>query len=33
LRQALAIFERIGAPEAPDLLAELEALTETPPTA
>ncbi len=28
LRQALEIFQRIGAAEAPDLLAELNALTE-----
>jgi hypothetical protein len=27
LRQALGIFQRIGAAEAPDLLAELDALT------
>jgi tetratricopeptide (TPR) repeat protein/transcriptional regulator with XRE-family HTH domain len=31
LRQALEIFQRIGAAEAPDLLAELEALTGPPP--
>ncbi len=31
LRQALKIFQRIGAAEAPDLLAELEALTGPPP--
>jgi tetratricopeptide (TPR) repeat protein/transcriptional regulator with XRE-family HTH domain len=30
LRQALEIFQRIGAAEAPDLLAELEALTDPP---
>jgi hypothetical protein len=28
LRQALEIFQRIGAAEAPDLLAELDARTE-----
>jgi len=32
LRQALAIFRRIGAAEAADLLAELEALADAPPT-
>ena len=31
LRQALEIFQRIGAAEAPDLLAELDALTGPPP--
>ena len=31
LRQALEIFQRIGAAEAPDLLAELAALTGPPP--
>jgi len=31
LRQALEIFRRIGAAEAPDLLAELDALTGPPP--
>ena len=31
LRQALKIFHRIGAAEAPDLLAELDALTGPPP--
>ena len=31
LRQALEIFQRIGAAEAPDLLAELGALTGPPP--
>jgi len=31
LRQALEIFERIGAAEAPDLFAELDALTGPPP--
>ncbi len=31
LRQALEIFQRIGAAEAPDLLAELDALTGAPP--
>ena len=31
LRQALKIFQRIGAAEAPDLLAELDALTGPPP--
>ena len=31
LRQALEIFQRIGAAEAPDLLAELGALTDPPP--
>jgi hypothetical protein len=31
LRQALEIFQRIGAAEAPDLLAELHALTAHPP--
>jgi tetratricopeptide (TPR) repeat protein/transcriptional regulator with XRE-family HTH domain len=31
LRQALEIFQRIGAAEAPDLLAELDALTCPPP--
>jgi tetratricopeptide (TPR) repeat protein/transcriptional regulator with XRE-family HTH domain len=31
LRQALEIFQRIGAAEAPDLLAELDALTAHPP--
>ena len=31
LRQALEIFQRIGAAEAPDLLAELDALTGLPP--
>jgi tetratricopeptide (TPR) repeat protein len=31
LRQALQIFQRIGAAEAPDLLAELDALTSPPP--
>ena len=31
LRQALEIFHRIGAAEAPDLLAELDALTGPPP--
>ena len=30
LRQALEIFQRIGAAEVPDLLAELEALTSPP---
>jgi tetratricopeptide (TPR) repeat protein/transcriptional regulator with XRE-family HTH domain len=33
LRQALEIFRQIGAAEAPDLLAELEALADAPPTA
>jgi len=28
LRQALEILQRIGAPEAPDVLAELDALTD-----
>jgi len=32
LRQALEIFQRIGAAEAPDLLAELNALTGPPPS-
>jgi hypothetical protein len=32
LRQALEIFQRTGAAEAPDLLAELDALTGPPPT-
>jgi hypothetical protein len=32
LRQALEIFQRIGAAETPDLLAELDALTGPPPT-
>ena len=31
LRQALEIFQRIGAAEAPELLAELDALTSSPP--
>ena len=31
LRQALEIFQRIGAAEAPNLLAELDALTSPPP--
>jgi tetratricopeptide (TPR) repeat protein/transcriptional regulator with XRE-family HTH domain len=31
LRQALEIFQRIGAAEAPDVLAELDALTGPPP--
>jgi tetratricopeptide (TPR) repeat protein len=31
LRQALEIFRQIGAAEAPDLLAELDALTGLPP--
>ena len=31
LRQALEIFQRIGAAEAPDLLAELDALVGAPP--
>ena len=31
LRQALEIFQRIGAAEAPDLRAELDALTGPPP--
>jgi hypothetical protein len=31
LRQALEIFQRIGAAEAPDVLAELAALTGPPP--
>ena len=31
LRQALEIFQRIGAAEAPDLIAELNALDELPP--
>jgi tetratricopeptide (TPR) repeat protein len=31
LHQALEIFNRIGAAEAPDLLAELDALTGPPP--
>src|ERR1700678_1567044 len=31
LRQAAEIFQRIGAAEAPDLLAELDALTGPPP--
>jgi hypothetical protein len=31
LRQALEIFQRIGAAETPDLLAELDALTGPPP--
>ena len=31
LRQSLEIFQRIGAAEAPDLLAELDALTGPPP--
>ncbi len=31
LRQALEIFQRIGAAEAPDLLAELGVLTGPPP--
>jgi hypothetical protein len=31
LRQALEIFQRIGAAKAPDLLAELVALTAPPP--
>jgi tetratricopeptide (TPR) repeat protein/transcriptional regulator with XRE-family HTH domain len=31
MRQALRIFQRIGAAEAPDLLAELDALTGPPP--
>ena len=31
LRQALEIFQRIGAAEAPDLLAELDALPGPPP--
>jgi tetratricopeptide (TPR) repeat protein len=31
LRQALEIFQRIGAAEAPDLLAELDALISQPP--
>jgi tetratricopeptide (TPR) repeat protein/transcriptional regulator with XRE-family HTH domain len=31
LRQALEIFQRIGAAEAPDLLAELDAITGPPP--
>jgi hypothetical protein len=31
LRQALEIFQRIGAAEDPDLLAELDALTGVPP--
>ena len=31
LRRALEIFQRIGAAEAPDLLAELDALTGPPP--
>jgi hypothetical protein len=30
LRQALEIFQRIGSAEAPDLLAELDALTGPP---
>jgi len=33
LRQALGIFQRIGTAEAPDLLAELDALTDPPPRA
>ena len=33
LRQALEIFQQIGAAEAPDLLAELDALTGLPPAA
>jgi hypothetical protein len=31
LRQALETFQRIGAAEAPDLLAELDTLTGPPP--
>jgi tetratricopeptide (TPR) repeat protein len=31
LRQALEIFQRIGAAEAPELLAELDALVGAPP--
>ena len=31
LRQALEIFQRIGSAEAPDLLAELDALAGPPP--
>jgi hypothetical protein len=31
LRQALEIFQQIGAAEAPDLLAELDALLGPPP--
>ena len=30
LRQALEIFQQIGAAEAPDLLAELDAITDLP---
>ena len=32
LRQALDMFQRIGPAEVPDILAELNALTDTPPT-
>ena len=33
LRQALEIFQRIGAAEAADVAAELDALTGAPPSA